>query len=307
MDGLILIDKPQGATSHDIVVRIRKILSLQRVGHFGTLDPLATGLLLLAVGKATKLFPFFSKENKVYSGQIRLGYSTDTYDALGNPISDEKTSFPDRKALAKAMSTFVGKMEQIPPPYSAKKLEGKPLYKWARAKKAILLKPSPVVVYSFDLKGYSPPFLDFEARCSSGTYIRSLAHDLGQSLGCGAHLAKLRRLAVGGYHISTSHSLERVERLAQEGKIAEFLLPLEALFQEFPKIILKESGVRQLQRGKAMPAENIFKMLKPGPVLQPADREREEICRLFSLEGRFLALAKKDDARKGLIPFLLLS
>ena len=307
MDGLILVDKPQGATSHDIVARTRKILGLQRVGHFGTLDPLATGLLLLAVGKATKLFPFYSKEDKVYSGQIRLGFATDTYDALGNPISEEKTSFPDRETLAKAMNAFVGEMEQVPPPFSAKKLEGKPLYKWARAKKTILLKPSPVVVHSFDLKDYSPPFLDFESRCSSGTYIRSLAHDLGQSLGCGAHLAKLRRLAVGKHNIRAAHSLEQVERLAQEGKMAEFLLPLEALLQEFPKIILKESGVRELQRGKAMPAENILKMLEPEPALHPANREGEEIYRLFSLEGKFLALAKKIGSQKGLIPFLLLS
>jgi tRNA pseudouridine55 synthase len=306
MDGLILVDKPQGATSHDIVAKIRKILSLERVGHFGTLDPLATGLLLLAVGKATKLFPFYSKEDKVYNGQIRLGFSTDTYDTRGTPISEEKTSFPDRETLAKAMNTFVGKIEQIPPPYSAKKLQGKPLYKWARAKKTILLKPSPVVVHSFDLKDYSPPFLDFESKCSTGTYIRSLAHDLGQCLGCGAHLAKLRRVAVGWYNISASHSLEQVERLAQDEKIAEFLLPLEALLQEFPKIILKESGVQELQRGKAMPTEHIFKMLESGPILPPTDKE-EAVYRLFSLRGKFLALAKKSESQRGLVPFLLLS
>jgi tRNA pseudouridine55 synthase len=307
MDGLILVDKPQGATSHDIVARIRKILRIERVGHFGTLDPLATGLLLVAVGKATKLFPFFSKANKLYSGQIRLGFSTDTYDALGKPTSGEKTRFPDRAILAKAMNTFVGKIDQIPPPYSAKKFKGKPLYKLARAKKITPLRPNPVCVYAFDLKEYSPPLLDFESKCSSGTYIRSLAHDLGESLGCGAHLASLRRLAAGGYTLSSSHSLEQIEQLAQDGKIPGFLLPLEALLQEHPKIILKESGVRELQKGKVLSAEGIFKLLEPGPSLSPGDKEEEVVYRLFSLEGKFLALAKKGQGQKWLVPFVLLS
>jgi tRNA pseudouridine55 synthase len=306
MDGLILVDKPQGATSHDIVSRIRKILDLKRVGHFGTLDPLATGLLLLAVGKATKLFPFFSKENKLYRGQIRLGFSTDTYDALGKPTSEEKVTYPDGETLTKIMNAFVGKTEQVPPPYSAKKRDGKPLYKWARAKKMILLEPSPVVIHSFDLKDYSPPILDFESRCSSGTYIRSLAHDLGQRLGCGAHLAELRRLAVGGYNVSSSHSLEQVEHLAQNGRMADFVLPLEVLLQEFPKIILKESGVRGLQKGKTLPTEQILKVLGRGSDLQPASKDGEEICRLFSVDGKFLALAKKGESREGPVPFLLL-
>jgi tRNA pseudouridine55 synthase len=307
MDGIVLIDKPQGATSHDIVSRLRNILSLKRVGHYGTLDPLATGLLLLAVGKATKLFPLFSKENKLYSGRIRLGFSTDTYDAFGKPDFEENSAYPDRETLAKAMRAFVGKKEQVPPPYSAKKLDGKPLYKWARAKKMIFLKPSPVVIHSFELKDYSPPFLNFESRCSSGTYIRSLAHDLGQYLACGAHLTNLRRLAVGGYDIAASHSIEDVERLAQDGRTVEFILPLETLLQEFPKVILKESGVRELQKGKAVPIEHIHRVLDPIPALRPGDKDGEDIYRLFSLEGKFLALAKKGQAGMGLIPFLILS
>jgi tRNA pseudouridine55 synthase len=307
MDGLILVDKPQGPTSHDIVARIRKILQVERVGHFGTLDPLATGLLLVAVGKATRLFPLFSKTNKLYSGRIRLGFSTDTYDALGKSTSGEKTCFPDHDTLTKAMNTFVGKIMQIPPPFSAKKFRGKPLYKLARAKKIAPLRPNPVRVYAFDLKEYSPPLLDFESRCSSGTYMRSLAHDLGEILGCGAHLASLRRLAAGGYTLSTSHSLEQIEKLAQDGKIPGFLLPLETLLQEHPKIILNESGRRELQKGKALSAAGIFKVLEPGLPFSPGDEEEEAVSRLFSLEGKFLALAKKDQGQEGLIPFLLLS
>ena len=306
MDGLILVDKPGGVTSHDIVLRIREILGLEKVGHFGTLDPLATGLLLLAVGKATKLFPFFSKKDKAYRGKIRLGFSTDTYDALGKPLPEEQSGYPDRETLAKAMNTFVGEIKQVPPPYSAKKLDGKPLYKWARAKRMIHLEPSSVVVYSFDLIAYAPPFLDFESRCSTGTYVRSLVHDLGQRLGCGGHLAELRRLAVGEYDISAAFSLERVKRLAEGGQTADFVLPLETLLPEFPKVILKESGARELQKGKNLPAEHILKVLRQRPGQGPADME-EEIFRLFSLEGKFLALAKKAEKQKGLLPFLRLS
>jgi tRNA pseudouridine55 synthase len=301
MDGLILVDKPGGVTSHDIVLKIRKIIGPEKVGHFGTLDPLATGLLLLAVGKATKLFPFFSKKDKVYRGKIRLGFSTDTYDALGRPLSEEHGGYPDRETLSKAMDAFVGEIKQVPPPYSAKKLNGKPLYKWARAKRMIHLEPSSVVVYSFDLTAYTPPFLDFESRCSSGTYVRSLAHDLGQFLGCGGHLAELRRLAVGGYDLSAAVSLERVQRLAEAGRMADFVLPLETMLPEFPKVILKDSGVRELQKGKILPVEHFLQ------VCRPAGTGEEEIYRLFSLEGRFLALAKKGQKQNGLLPFLRLS
>jgi len=306
MDGLILLDKPGGVTSHDIVLRIRKILGLKKVGHFGTLDPLATGLLLLAVGQATKLFPLFSKKDKIYRGKIRLGFSTDTYDALGKPLSEDHAEYPDRQTLAEAMNTFVGEIKQVPPPYSAKKLDGQPLYKWARAKRMLQLEPSSVAVYSFDLIAYVPPFLNFESRCSAGTYVRSLAHDLGQHLGCGGHLAELRRLAVGRYDISAALTLEQVERLAAEGEIEGFILPLETMLPEFPRVILKESGVRELQKGKVLPAEHILTVLRPRPGLGPATTE-EEAYQLFSPEGKFLALAKKGERKNGLLPFLRLS
>ncbi len=306
MDGLILVDKPAGATSHDVVARIRRILGIKRVGHFGTLDPLATGLLLVAVGRATKLFPFFSKKDKVYSGQIRFGFATDTYDALGRPTSELSSHYPEREALARAMNLFVGALIQTPPPYSAKKLWGKPLYKWARAEKVVLLRPSPVVVHSFELKGYHPPWLDFWSSCSSGTYMRSLAHDLGEHLGCGAHLTRLRRLTAGDYSLSDSHSLEDIERKAQAGRKAEFLLPLEALLPELPKVILNESAVLGLQKGRALRVAKIPDVSGPGPA-RISDREgADRVFRLFSPEGKFLALARKERDGEPLIPFLVL-
>lgn len=305
MDGLILVDKPQGATSHDVVARIRGILAQQRVGHFGTLDPLATGLLLVAVGSATRLFPCYSKHDKVYSGEIRFGFSTDTYDAQGKPTSEASGRFPGRGILIEAMKRFVGPLEQVPPPYSAKKVEGKPLYKWARAKKIIRPKASPVVVYAFDLKGYSPPLVTFDVHCASGTYVRSLAHDLGQTLGCGAHLASLRRLSVGGYGIGEALSLEEIEKLAGEGNREGFLIPLESLLPEAPKAVLSEPGCRLLQKGSLLPAEFVLKLLPAVPSSAPA-AECSQAYRLFSLEGRFLALARPVEGKKAFLPFLVL-
>jgi len=305
MHGLILVDKPPGVTSHDVVARIRRILGRQQVGHFGTLDPLATGLLLVAVGSATRLFPCYSKHDKVYSGEMRLGFSTDTYDAQGKPTSEESGRFPDQGMLVEAMKRFVGPLEQVPPPYSAKKVDGKPLYKWARAKKPVQPRASPVVVYAFDLKGYSAPFVRFDVHCASGTYVRSLVHDLGQTLGCRAHLAGLRRLSVGGYGIREALSLEEIEKLAGAGNRQGFLLPLESLLPETPKAVLSEPGCRRLQKGSPLPAELILKLIPAVPNSAPA-AECSQAYRLFSLEGQFLALAKPVEGKKAFLPFLVL-
>ncbi|MFZ2053953.1 MAG: tRNA pseudouridine(55) synthase TruB [Candidatus Aminicenantales bacterium] len=305
MDGLILIDKPRGMTSHDVVARIRRILNQKRVGHFGTLDPLATGLLLVAAGSATRLFPYYSKHDKTYSGEIRLGFSTDTYDALGKPASEKNRRFPERGALIAAMDRFVGPLNQVPPPYSAKKVDGKPLYKWARANKEIQPRTSSVTVYTFRLTAYSPPALTFEVHCSSGTYIRSLAHDLGQVLGCGAHLSALRRLSTGRHGIHQARSLEEIEELSGLKKPESFLLPLESLLPEFPKAVLSEDGSRGLQKGRPIPETAILRTIPADPApAQP--QESGAACRIFSLEGRFLALARPCERQDSFLPFLLL-
>ncbi len=305
MDGLILIDKPQGMTSHDVVVRTRRILNQKQVGHFGTLDPLATGLLLVAVGSATRLFPYFSKRDKTYSGEIRLGYSTDTYDALGKPASEMNPLFPERGVLVAAMERFVGPLDQVPPPYSAKKFAGKPLYKWARANMEVPHKSSPVTVHTFRLTTYSPPALTFEVHCTSGTYIRSLAHELGQALGCGAHLSALRRLSIGRHGIRQALTLEEVERLSGLNRPEGFLLPLESLLPEYPKAVLSGGASRGLQKGRPIPQTEILKTIPadPAPV---QTQEAREVYRVFSLEGRFLALARPVEGRGSLLPFLLL-
>jgi tRNA pseudouridine55 synthase len=305
MDGLILVDKPRGLTSHDVVARIRRVLGQKRVGHFGTLDPLATGLLLVAAGSATRLFPYYSKHDKTYSGEIRLGFSTDTYDATGNPSSAESRLFPEHEALIEALDRFIGPLNQVPPPYSAKKVGGKPLYKWARAKKEVRPKANPVTIFSLRLTAYAAPIVGFEVRCTAGTYIRSLAHDLGRALGCGAHLSALRRLSVGKHEISEAHSLEAIEEMSGQAPPESYLLPLEALLPEYPKGVLSEGGCVGLQKGRPIPKKDLLRTIPAEPGSAPREGSGN-LIRLFSREGRFLALARPLEAQDSLLPFLLL-
>ena len=276
-DGLLVIDKPGGLTSHDVVQRVRKLLGTRRVGHGGTLDPDATGVLLVAVGQATRFFPFLSKENKVYEGLIRLGYATDTYDASGRPAAAPCPDLPGRDAIEAAMKTFEGDILQTPPRFSAKKLAGKPVYKLARADKAFTLAPVAISVTRFSPGEYRPPVLAFTAACSAGTYIRSLAHDLGQILGCGAHLAALRRTSVGPYTLADAVPLARLEEAAAanpadpvaadvaDGDAVRFLRPLESLLPQSP-------GGRRPAGGGRLRQERTSARARPAGLALPGPR-----------------------------------
>jgi tRNA pseudouridine55 synthase len=267
---------------------------------------MATGLLVVATGRATRLFPFFSACDKSYSGAIRLGFSTDTYDAWGKPTSAPCQEFPSREGVLKALKLFRGEFPQVPPPYSAKKFQGKSLYRFAREKREIQLKPVRVTIYSFRMKNYAAPFLTFEASCSSGTYIRSLAHDLGQALGCGAHLAELTRLSAGNFHLKDSFSLERIEKLLATGKTDEFLIPLDSLLPEFPRIILTEGGGARARNGNTISPGHI-QSISAGPGRPLASGKREDLVfRLFDGQGKLVALARPLPAQKSLAPFLVL-
>ncbi len=307
MDGLILVHKPAGITSHDVVARLRKIFSQRQIGHFGTLDPLATGLLLVAVGKATRFFPFFSKLDKVYQGRIRLGFSTDSYDRWGDPLDEETRACPSPSEVFSAMRTFEGEIEQAAPPFSAKKYKGKPLYTFARRKQAVSLPPFPVKIRSFKLLRYQPPYLDFEAECGSGTYIRSLAHDLGQRLGCGAHLAELVRTEIGEYRLKDSFSVEEIKRLAENGRYNEFLRPLATLLPAFPKIILNQTGLKDVQNGKIIGLDRTAQADSREILCSLSPGEKGTIFRLFSPDGQLVALAKVADVPFSLSPFLVLA
>jgi tRNA pseudouridine55 synthase len=306
MDGLILVDKPRDITSHDVVASLRKILSLPKIGHFGTLDPLATGLLIAAVGKATKLFPFFSQLNKTYRGRIRLGFSTDSYDRSGVPLSEPSMSYPDSQDVRRAMKTFEGEIDQTAPPFSAKKYHGRPLYTFARQKNIVKLPPFRVRVHSFLLQDYFPPYLDFEVKCSSGTYIRSLAHDLGQLLGCGAHLAELVRTQIGQFQLKDSLALDTIKELSQSRRTGVFLKPLETLLPDFPKIELTQNGLILVQTGRPVFPEHLVQPDSRDTLFSPVSEQKEAVFRLFSPEGRLVALAKRTDAPFSFSPFLVL-
>lgn len=302
-DGLLIIDKPAGPTSHDVVQRIRKALAMRRVGHGGTLDPDATGVLLVAAGQATRFFPFLSKENKVYEGRIRLGFATDTYDASGRPVSEVSPDFPDRDELASAMKAFEGEILQTPPRYSAKKIAGRPVYKMARANQSFDLEPARVTISRFVLRGYRPPELEFEAACSAGTYIRSLAHDLGQRLGCGAHLAVLRRTSVGPYGLADAVSLTDFEEAAARGDEDMLILPLEQLLPWAPAVTVRPEAEVLIRNGRSLEPTCLE---TPVPDFGPRDG-RDCPIRLLSTGGKLLALARPTPDRSALHPFLVIA
>jgi tRNA pseudouridine55 synthase len=245
MNGVIILDKPAGWTSHDVVNRMRRILQQRSVGHLGTLDPLATGVLPLVTGSLTRLAQFYTTSEKTYEGVIRFGFATNTYDADGDPVeahvgtaapstsSEPALSLPKGQALGcpsgrrpdlkldtvqKLSAEFVGLIEQVPPPFSAKKIHGVPAYKLARKQQEVILKPVQVEIKEFVITAVEGDRATFRARVASGTYMRSVAHEMGQRLGCGAHLESLRRTAVAEFEIAQAHTLEEIERRTSEIK-----------------------------------------------------------------------------------------
>lgn len=245
--GVLVIDKPAGMTSHDVVARVRRALGVRQIGHFGTLDPFATGVLPVSVGKATRFAQFYLKSRKAYEGTIRFGFSTDTYDATGVPASEPVPARLDRSALERLFREFTGRLMQTPPPFSAKRVGGVRAYELARQHKPVPLAPVGVEIYALELLGIEGEQVRFAVECSGGTYVRSLAHDLGQKVGCGAHLAGLRRTAVAEFTLRRAVTLERLQEAVQEGKLEACLAPLEALLPDCPALVVRgreEMGVR---------------------------------------------------------------
>jgi len=211
MNGVIILDKPAGWTSHDVVNRLRRILGQRSVGHLGTLDPLATGVLPLVAGSLTRLAQFYTASEKTYEGVIRFGFATNTYDADGDPIGEPQPASPSHDELQKLATHFLGIIEQVPPPFSAKKIHGIPAYKLARKQQEVVLKPVQVEIKEFLILSVEGDRARFRARVASGTYMRSVAHEMGQRLGSGAHLESLRRTAVAEFDIAQAYTLEEVE------------------------------------------------------------------------------------------------
>lgn len=302
MDGLIVVDKPAGLTSHDIVLKIRRFIRVRKIGHAGTLDPLATGVLLVTVGQATRLFPYLSGTDKTYTGEIRLGVATNTYDAQGQPEGPENRDFPAEKKLLEAASSFIGEISQLPPPFSAKKINGQPAFRLARKGLKPELSPVRVTIHRFLILDYIPPLVEFLVECSSGTYIRSLAHELGQKLGCGAHLSSLRRLASGPYTVEEALSLEKIEELSREQAYDRFLLPLDQLLPDYPAIWLDEQGVRAFGHGTGFGLGHISRAS-----LTSGQKQETQIFRVFSDSNRLLGLARFEAGAQVFRPELVLT
>jgi len=252
MNYILVIDKAAGLTSHDVVHRVRRILGQKSVGHLGTLDPAATGVLPIVAGNLTRLAQFYTQSEKSYEGVIRFGFATDTYDAQGEPTSTVQPVALKLEELLEVMAMFRGRIQQIPPPFSAKKIAGVPAYKLARKKQQVTLKPVEVEIREFEILAAHGECLNFRARVSSGTYMRSVAHDLGQKVGCGAHLQSLRRTAVAEFGIEDAHTLDELEKAAQQGSIEEIAVHPRKLLPRFPCVTASDETASLIRHGRAV-------------------------------------------------------
>ena len=252
MDGVLVVDKPAGLTSHDVVNRVRRILHERSVGHLGTLDPLATGVLPLVAGRMTRLAQFYTASEKTYEGVIRFGFATDTYDAEGEPQAEPQTIKATLEQLRELSGRFRGRIRQMPPPFSAKKIHGVPAYKLARKHREVELEPVEVEIKEFDLFDWDGENARFRARVASGTYMRSVAHEMGQILGCGAHLASLRRTALGEFALADAHSLEELEQAAQQARAEELFIHARKLLPEMPGVTANEEMLARIRVGRAV-------------------------------------------------------
>jgi tRNA pseudouridine55 synthase len=253
MDGAIVVDKPAGWTSHDVVSKSRRILRTKKIGHLGTLDPIATGVLPLLVGRATRVARFYTRGEKVYEAVIRFGFSTNTYDRAGTPTSPETDPAIDAAQLESRLDAFRGDIMQAPPPVSAKKVDGVRAYKLARQQVALDLPPVAVHVYELALLGVEGSRARVHARCSAGTYLRSIAHDLGQAMGCGAHLEDLRRTASADFTLEQAKTIPELERLAEGGRVEEALIPAANLLPAFPSVVVEAAIITTIRQGRAFP------------------------------------------------------
>jgi tRNA pseudouridine55 synthase len=286
MDGILVINKPQGWTSHDVVARVRRLTHQKRVGHAGTLDPMATGVLLVCLGRATRVAEYLMASDKTYRAAIRLGVETDTYDAEGQVVATRPVDV-DEAELRSVLNKFTGEMDQVPPMYSALKRDGKPLYKLARKGLEVERAARHVTIYEIALRAWQPPdppdrgvgFATIDVRCSSGTYIRSLAHDIGAALGCGAHLTALTRLASGSFTLEDAVTLKDLAGLED---LSGLLRPLDAALQDLTAITLDADAAQRIVMGQVVPLKGVEALA------------RSPLYRAYDIHGKLIALVAYD-------------
>ncbi len=297
-DGALVINKPKGKTSHDVVDAVRHLAGFRQIGHLGTLDPLATGVLVLLLGRATRLVQFYSGRRKRYSAGFRFGFATDTYDSEGEAQGPDSAQLLDAAVLERLAAERIGRFEQMPPSFSAKKVHGRPAYELARKKQPVELKAVEVELFEYKLLEMEGSIARFVIECSSGTYIRSLAHEMGQKLGCGAHLAEITRTAVGEFSLEQAIPLEELAEAKRAGKFADCLIRLENLLPNFPRanvLPVIEKRVRhgskfnvsiaQIQPGRAEPPPGATMQLDGGEPKAPR-------LRVFGQQDKLIAIAE---------------
>jgi tRNA pseudouridine55 synthase len=250
MNGILIIDKPQGVTSFDMVRQARRWCQTRRVGHAGTLDPLATGVLPIAVGWSTRLVEYMMAGEKIYQATMKLGVATDTQDSEGQVLEEKDWQHVNRQALDEALVGFIGQIDQLPPMYSALKKDGQPLYKLARQGIEVERQLRSITIESLVIDDFAPPFVTFTVRCSKGTYVRTLCHDLGIALNCGAHMTALRRLACGQFDVTVSRTPDEIQELVEQGKPLPLLSPADAL-ADWPALTVTGQLLDRLQDGVA--------------------------------------------------------
>jgi tRNA pseudouridine55 synthase len=298
LDGALVVDKPRGKTSHDVVDAVRLIVGFHQIGHLGTLDPLATGVLVMLLGRATRLARFYVGRRKRYNSTFRFGFATDTYDANGEAMGPDLAPQLDRAEIERLAAGSVGRFAQMPPPYSAKKIHGRPAHELARKKKPVELKAVEIEVYDFRVNEVFDSTAKVSIECAAGTYVRSLAHDMGVAMGCGAHLAEITRTAVGEFTLDQAASLDDLERAAKDEGLARYVIPLERLLPELPSVTIPpqlEQRVRhgskfniqiaQIQAGRTSAAQGATSELNSGD-WTPAR------LRVFNHEERLIAIAE---------------
>lgn len=276
-------------TSHDVVARVRRLIAQRHVGHAGTLDPAASGVLPVCIGQATRVAEYLSESGKAYRATLHFGIETDTYDAEGAVVRTSSTATLSRAYIESLLPPFLGEQMQIPPRHSAIKLRGQPAYKRARAGEELELAARPITIFNLDITDWQPPLLTLDIECSKGTYIRSLAHDLGERSGYGAHLCALVRTRSGPFRLSESITLEQLAEAAAQGTIEEYLYPAEIALEQYPTLTLDDETAERVRHGNAFAGY--------GEAAGMVARE-QRLARVHAGDGRFLAIARWDEERE---------
>lgn len=292
IDGFINIYKEQGFTSFDVVAKLRGILKQKKIGHTGTLDPMAEGVLLVCLGSATKMCDLLTEKNKTYTCTMLLGKTSDTEDVTG-VMTDVTDVYPDEKTVRSAVMSFVGDYMQIPPMYSAIKVNGKKLYELARAGQVIEREPRPVTIHSINIQSVELPRVTFDVSCSKGTYIRSLCRDIGEKLGCGAVMEKLVRTEVKGFTIEESLTLDDVEKARDDGTLMQYVLTTDKLMPDIPELHISAKGEKLLANGNKLSADSFVEN----------QVYRDTYVKVYDENDRFAALYEYSDEKRQYVPF----